>query len=194
MLLPRFTAMAASGLAIAFAMGPVRLLAQGKPVDVKADSKFIHEVTSDNLMEIRLGRLAEKRASNAEVKQFGQRMVTDHTKLQDQWRTMASKNGLAFKPSLGRLHQQKETRLDRVSRSEFDRAYMTTMIQQHKDDVDYFQNEGRAAHSGAVRELVSSSLPVLEQDLTLAKQVGSKVSADTTAASRPRHVTAARTK
>jgi putative membrane protein len=189
MLLPRSMAVAAGGLVIALAAGSVRpLQGQAKPGDVRADSKFIHEMSSENLLEIRLGQMARQKASNSEVKDFGQRMVTDHTKLQDQWTTMASKNGLKFKPGLGRKHGQKVDRLEKLSGKEFDRAYMTTMIQDQKDDVDYLQNESKAAHSTPVRDLVGSILPTFEQHLTLAKQVGSKVGADTTASSR--HITA----
>jgi putative membrane protein len=89
---------------------------------------------------------------------------------------------------LGRKHEQKLDRLEKVSGKEFDRAYMTTMIRDHKDDVDYVQNEGKSAHSAPVRDLAGSTEPILEQHLTLAKEVGSKVGADTTAANR--HVTA----
>jgi putative membrane protein len=186
---------AAGGLMFALVVVPASLLqaqANAKPAaqtNVKADSRLVHEVTADNLLEIRLGQLAEKKTSNAEVKQFGQRMVTDHTKLEDQWTSVASKNGLAFKPGLGRMHERKINRLEKVSGKDFDRSYMTTMIQQHQDEVDYLQNEGRSAQSAPVRDLVTSSLPTLQEHLTQAREIGIKVGADTSAVGR-RHVTA----
>jgi putative membrane protein len=189
MLLLRSMAVAAGGLVIALAAGSVRpLQAQAKPGDVKADSKFIHEISSDNLMDIRLGQIAENKASNSEVKDFGKRMVTDHTKLEDDWTSMAAKNGLKFTPGLGRRHKAKVDQLEKLSGKEFDRAYMTSMVRNHQEDVDYLQNESKSARSAPVRDLVGSILPTFEQHLTLAKQVGSKVGADTTATSR--HITA----
>jgi putative membrane protein len=155
--------------------------------NVNADSKFIREVAADNQLEVRLGQMAESKATNPAVKQFAQRMVTDHIRLQDQWTGMASRNGMAFQPSMGSLHQQKVSRLERVSGAEFDRAYMTLMVQQHQDEVDYFQNEGRSARSAPVRDLVNSGLPILQQHLSLAKQVGGQVGADTTTAGHNQH-------
>jgi hypothetical protein len=61
---------------------------------------------------------------------------------------------------------------------------MTQAIQDHKDDIDYFQREGQAAHSSQVRELVASTLPTLQDHFKQAKEVGVQVGADTTAAPR----------
>lgn len=148
-----------------------------------ADSGFIREVETGNLLEERLGQLAETRSTNSAVKQFAQRMVTEHTNLQSQWTGMASSNGLTFSSSLDPQHQQKVDRLQNLSGNGFDRAYMSTMIHQHQADVNRFQNEGTSARSAQVRTLVTNSLAVLQQHLTLAKQVGSQVRADTTGTS-----------
>jgi putative membrane protein len=118
------------------------------------------------------------------VKQFGQRMDTDHNKIQNDWVNMATQNGLTFKAGMGKRHRAKLTRLQKLSGTAFDKAYMTQSIQDHKDDIDYFQREGQAAHSSQVRSLVSSTLPTLEDHFKQAKQVGAQVGADTTAVPR----------
>jgi putative membrane protein len=150
---------------------------------VKSDSKFIQEVTADNLLETNLGQLAERKAESSEVRQFAQRMIADHNRLQSDWMNMASRNGLALQPSYGKHHRTKLEQLQKLSGKEFDRAYMTLMIQNHKDYVDYFRKEGRAANSAPVRELVSAGLPTLEQHWSQAKQIGAKVGADPNAVS-----------
>jgi putative membrane protein len=151
--------------------------------NVKADSKFIREVTADNMLEATLGQLAERKAENSEVRQFAQRMVADHNKLQNDWVSMASSNGLNFKTGFGKNHRKKLEQLQKLSGKEFDRAYMTFMVQDHKDYVDYFRKEGQAAKSAQVRNLVSAGLPTLEQHWSMAKQVGVKVGADPNAVS-----------
>ena len=60
---------------------------------------------------------------------------------------------------------------------------MTLMIQNHKDYITAFTTDGRNAHSSQVRNLVSNDLPVLQQHLRLAQQVGVKVGADPNAVS-----------
>lgn len=151
--------------------------------NIKADNKFIREVTADNMLEASLGQLAERKAENSEVRQFAQRMVADHNKLQNDWVSMSSSNGMNFKTGFGKNHRKKLDQLQKLSGSEFDRTYMTLMIQDHKDYVDYFRKEGRAAKSAAVRNLVSASLPTLEQHWAMAKQVGVKVGANPNAVS-----------
>jgi putative membrane protein len=150
---------------------------------VKADSKFIREVTADNMLEVTLAQLAERKAENSEVRQFAQRMVADHNKLQNDWVSMATSNGLNFKTGFGKNHRKKLDQLQKLSGKEFDRTYMTLMIQDHKDYVDYFRKEGRAANSAQVRNLVSAGLPTLEQHWSMAKQVGVKVGANPNAVS-----------
>jgi putative membrane protein len=148
--------------------------------DLNADTPFIREAASANLMEVHLGQLAQSRATNQAVKQFGQRMVTDHTNLQNQLTATASAGGLRFTPSLDSRHAQQISRLERISGSEFDQAYMQLMIQGHQEDVSHFQTQSQSARSAQVRTLAASSLPILQQHLSLAVQVGNQVGADTT--------------
>jgi putative membrane protein len=189
-------AMAGGGLLIA-ALPLSSIHAQAKPATTKAtfikgdsiqaDSKFIREATADNLLEVRLGELAERKATNPTVKQFAQRMVTDHQKMEDQWTDMASKHGMPFQPRLGTRHEQKLDRLQRADQQAFDREYMTATIRNHMDDVTYFKNEGEAVHSAPVRKLVGYGLPLLQDHLMSARQVGKQVGVDSAVVARSRN-------
>jgi putative membrane protein len=192
MSLRHLIAMAAGGLLVA-ASPPSPLHAQNKAVatpsdSVKADSRFIREVTAGNLLQVRLGEVAEQKATNSSVKQFAQGMVTDHQKLEDQWTDLASKHGMPFKPGLGRLHEEKLDRVQHADPKAFDRVYMTTVIQGHMDMANYFSNEGLHAHSAPVRKLVSYQLPQLKEDLRNAQQVGKRVGVDSATVARSQHV------
>ncbi len=192
-------AMAAGALLIA-AAPPSSVHAQAKPAitradstkrdSIQADSKFIHEVTADNLLEVRLGEIAGRKATDPAVKKFAEGMVTDNQKMEDRWTDMASKHGMTLKPGLGSRHEQKVDRLQRADGKAFDREYMTTVIQHHMDDVDYFQHEGLSAHSAPVRKLVGYELPILRDQLLSARQVGKQVGVDSAAVARSRHVAA----
>src|SRR5262245_50225088 len=50
----------------------------------KSDKDFVHDLTMAGNAEIQLGNLASSRAGKAEVKEFGQLMVKDHTAAGDQ--------------------------------------------------------------------------------------------------------------
>jgi putative membrane protein len=149
--------------------------------DVRADRKFIREVAADNMLEISLGELAAQRAQNVNVKRFAQRIVADHRRQQDAWMSMVARNDQEMTPGMGKNHRKKLEKLQKVSGREFDRAFMTQMVQDHKDYIDYFEREGRSAHSSQVRQLVERDLPGMKNHFTQAKQIGAQVGADTSA-------------
>jgi putative membrane protein len=153
---------------------------RGTRGNIRADAEFIRDVDADHFLEIRLGRLAQTKGRDQAVRQFGRRMVQDHTTLQRQWTSMASRNGMDRKSGMGPRHRSKLTRLEKLSGREFDREYMTLMVQNHKDYLDYWRKEGRAAKSEPVRELVNRGIPMLERHMSEARQVGGRVGADTT--------------
>jgi putative membrane protein len=148
--------------------------------ELSADMPFVRMAASSNLMETRLGQLAQSKASNQAVKQFGQRMVTDHNQMQQQLTATANAMGQTFTPTLNSQHQQEVSRLQNLNGAEFDRAYMTAMIRAHQQDVNEFQTRSQSANSTQIRNLASSSLPMLQQHLSLAVQVGNQVGADST--------------
>lgn len=154
--------------------------------DVRADAEFIRDVGADNTMQIQLAELARERARNSSVRQFAERVFEDHTRLQQQWINMASRNGFQLKSGMGSHHREKVDQLRKAKGNNFDRVYMTLMIQQHQDEVSYWQKEGRASRSAPVRTLVNRGLPTLEQHLSLAKQIGRQVGVDPEKALRNR--------
>jgi putative membrane protein len=168
----RLMTTAAGGLVIAFGAAVTSpLQGQGTPDDLNKDSELIREFASDHLLEIRLGTLAKDKASNASVKDFGDRMVRDHTMLLENWRALVKQSGFPFQPGLRDEQEDELKRLEKVSGTEFDRAYMTAMVSGHQDAVAKAQRARSAAKSELIRARVGSDLPILEQHLSLATQV-----------------------
>jgi putative membrane protein len=179
-------ASAAGGLVIALAAGPISSLqAQSKTSDLNKDSKLIREVAADNVLEIRLGTVAKKKATNPAVQQFGDRMVTDHTWMLENWKALVTRPGFTFQPGLRDEQEREVERLEKMSGAEFDRAYMTAMIQHHQNAIVKFQNTRNTANSEAVRTRLSSDLPALQQHLSLATEVGSQVGVTANVAVNP---------
>ena len=148
--------------------------------EINTDLPFLQSAASANLMEIQLGQLAQTKGSNNAVKQFGKRMVTDHTRLEQQVSSLTSRNQVSLNPSLNSEAQSNVSQLQNLSGDQFDKAYMSMMIQGHQKDVIDFQSQSQSANSSQVRQLAGNALPTLRQHLTLAQQVGSQVGATTT--------------
>jgi putative membrane protein len=126
-------------------------------------------------MEVRLAELAQKKAKDGAVKQFARRERDDHTQLLEQWSSLATRIGMSAKLGMGELHREKIDKLEKVKDKNFDRAYMTLMVQHHHDMVTYWQKEGRASQSPQVRQLVNRGLPILEQHFSEAKRIARQV-------------------
>ena len=170
---------AASGLVVALAAVPLAPVhAQGQISQLSQDSKLIFQMASSNIMEVRLGQMAQQKAANAAVKQFGQQMATDHTNLENQLTGLVSKNGTNFQPAMSKENQAEISRLEKLSGAQFDQQYMTSMIQHHQQDISTLQSQSQSAKSAEARQMISASLPVLQQHLTLATQVGGQVGAN----------------
>jgi putative membrane protein len=150
--------------------------------DVRADSLFIGEVNTSNYLELRLARLAENKASADVVKRFAQKMVTDHTSMQRDWASVSARSGARISAAADPQMQGQISRLERLSGTEFDWAYMATMVANHREAVNQFQTAQRTTQSTEVRQLVARRLPFLQEHLTLAQQIASQVGSDTTIA------------
>ncbi|MGZ8398439.1 MAG: DUF4142 domain-containing protein [Gemmatimonadales bacterium] len=170
----RLTAMAAGLLTLA--ASPLTLQAQD---NVEADADIVREVSTRNLLELRLADMARKKTANASVKSFAEQMRTDHLSMNKQLEALVGQNGQPFRVGLGKMEPQVEEvrRLDKMSGTQFDREFMASMIRHHRDNVSYFQSTANSAQSNQVRTLLVNGLPVLRQHLSLATQVGNQVGA-----------------
>ena len=189
---------AAAGLALVLTAAPTQLLhGQSTPDTVKrppwvlppsasgqvvADSGLIREATSLNLLEVRLGTMAEQRSSNSAVKQFGQQMVTSHSNMEQQWTSLGVRNRL---PSLNSIQQQSADQLSKLSGADFDRAYMNAMVTDHEQDAGTLQRLGTLAQSAEVKRLAASGNVMTQQHLAQARQLASQVGATAAVATNP---------
>ncbi len=139
------------------------------------DQKFVMEAAEGGMMEVELGRLAAQKASSADVKAFGQRMVTDHSKANQQLMDLASSKGITLSKTLSADKQKERDRFASLSGAEFDRMYMSHMLKDHKKDVSEFEKESQKATDTGVRSFAQTTLPVLREHLTLAQSTATKV-------------------
>ena len=144
-----------------------------------ADKNFVKKAAEANMAEVELGNLAKEKASSPEVKQFGERMVTDHTKANEELKTVASEKGVTLPTDLDAKDKATKQRLEKLSGEQFDRAYMNDMVKDHTKDVSEFKKESAAAKDPAVKSYASQTLPTLEDHLKEARQIAPKTSKET---------------
>ena len=135
------------------------------------DNKFAREAAMGGLTEVALGKLAEQKGGNEAVRQFGQRMVEDHTKADDQLKSVASAQSIKIPDELDGKHQAMVNKLSKLSGAAFDKAYAKDMVKDHEQDVRDFKQEAQGGKNPAVKSFAAKTLPVLEQHLALAKDL-----------------------
>ena len=165
----RANATAPLGLALALAIAPAAPGAHAQSQDADATSKaFIKTAIEGNNAEIELGKLALSKGESAAVKQFGQTLVADHQKANEQAKTAA--NAVGVKPpdarsvTIGTL-----VKLTAQSGKAFDHSFIEAMISDHRKDITSYQEQ--SAKNNAVGQYAKQALPTLQKHLQDAERI-----------------------
>ncbi|WP_013323726.1 DUF4142 domain-containing protein [Gloeothece verrucosa] len=135
------------------------------------DRNFVTEAAQGGMAEVKLGQLASKRATKAEVKQFGQRMVRDHSQANKELQQLASKKGIKLPSDIGEEHKAALTRLSKLSGAQFDQAYMSLMTEDHNKDISLFENQAQQGQDPDLKAWAAKTLPTLQQHDQLAQSI-----------------------
>src|SRR4051812_39822143 len=140
-----------------------------------SDHGFVTKAAQGGLAEVKLGTLATQKASSPDVKQFGQQMVDDHSKANDELKQLASSKGITLPTDTDASHQAKYDRLSKLSGADFDKAYMKEMVSDHRTDVYEFRRESEHGSDPDVKAWAGKTLPTLEHHLQMAESTDAKV-------------------
>jgi putative membrane protein len=136
------------------------------------DQQFVTKAAQGNMAEVNLGQLATRKAQSDDVKKFGQHMVDDHTKAEQDLEGVASKNNLTLPKDVNAQQKAEQLRLEKLSGPAFDRAYMALMVKDHTKDVAEFRKEANSlAANSDLRDFAKRIYPTLDDHLTNAKAV-----------------------
>jgi len=162
--------------AFVFGFGLVRPLEADDTKDTqKGDAKFVWKAAEGGLMEVKLGKLAMEHAANADVRKFGERMVADHGKANQELQRIADKKGYKFPTDLSKNDQDRFDKLKDLQGADFDATYIKTMVKDHEADVEEFTQASKESKDEDVKAFAARTLPVIHDHLNLAKKVASNL-------------------
>ncbi len=121
------------------------------------------------MAEVELGRLATQKASSEKVKQFGQQMVDDHSKANDELKGIVARQGMTAPATLDSASESAKTRLSKLNGAEFDRAYMEEMVSGHKQAIALFQREADHGTDPDIKAFAAKTLPTIQHHLQMAE-------------------------
>jgi putative membrane protein len=164
-----------AGVLSAAALGAAAsLAAPGSPAAdqlAKEDRDFFEDAAQSGLLQIKLGQLVVKQGASEDVKHFAQRMIDDHTKVNQKLAEVARQEGLSMPTDLDRKRQDKLDKLAKLGGSKLDQEYLSQVLDEHKDDVKAFEKEAKDGKDAAMKQLAQSSLAALNEHLTMARQI-----------------------
>lgn len=139
------------------------------------DANFVKEAAQGGLMEVQLGKLAQEKAGNEKVKEFGKRMEQDHGKANDELKKIASDKDVQLSNELDKKHKGKVDKLTKRSGADFDKQYMDAMVSDHKEDIKKFQRVADKGKDAELKQFASQTLPILKEHLQLAESTAQQV-------------------
>jgi len=138
--------------------------AAGKSSSVsEKDKTFMKKAAKGGMMEVAMGKTAEQNAQSEDVKSFGKRMVTDHSKANDELKSIAEKKGVKLPTK------------EHTGKWSSDKAYMDAMVKDHEKDLAEFQEEAKTGSDPEVKKFAEDTAKVVQEHLDLAKETQSKL-------------------
>jgi len=127
------------------------------------DKTFMKKAAKGGMMEVAMGKMAEEKAQSDDVKSFGKRMVTDHSKANDDLKSIASNKGVQL-PT--KEHSGKWTS---------DKAYIDMMVKDHEKDLAEFKEEANSGSDPDVKKFADDTSKVIQEHLDLVKDIQGKL-------------------
>ncbi len=131
------------------------------------DNHFVMEAAAGGMAEVKLGQLAADKGSSDFVKQFGQKMVTDHSKANDDLKAVAQKDNITLPTDVMPKDQALYDRLSKLSGKQFDTAYVAAMKKDHAKDIADFKKEASMGKNPDVKSFASQTLPVVQSHMQM---------------------------
>jgi len=142
------------------ALAPLAAFAADNP-----DQSFFDHAAEGGLAEVSLGKLAQEKASDPKVKEFGAMMVTDHSAANEKLKALAAKEGVKLPTSPGVGQMATKAKLEVLTGDTFDKSYVKGMVKDHEEDVALFRTEATSGKDAGAKAFAAATLPTLEEHL-----------------------------
>ncbi|MDB4999043.1 MAG: outer membrane protein-like protein [Mucilaginibacter sp.] len=143
--------------------------------EVVDDAKYAVEAANGGMLEVELGKLAQNKAISPAVMKFANMMVADHTKANNELKTLAASKKISLPTTLGEKFQKDYDDFSKMKREDFDKAYTDYMVKDHKEDIEEFKKEANDGKDPDLKAFANKHVPILEHHLLMAQQANDAV-------------------
>ena len=156
------------------ALAPIIGIAHAEDL-AKSDQAFVKKAAMGGMAEVEAGKIAAQKGSSDQVKQFGQMMVDDHGKANDQLKQIAASKGLTIADTDPKAEAETK-QLSKLDGTAFDKKYAKMQVKDHDDTVKLFQKEASSGKDADLKKFASDTLPILQTHMNKANQLVSTTS------------------
>jgi putative membrane protein len=149
------------------------------------DQDFVKAASMGGMFEVETGKLAAQKATNPDVKKFGEMMTNDHGAANARLAQVVQSKGIGTATSLDEDHQKMFADLNKLTGCEFDRQYLKTMLKGHEETVAKFETEEKGGDDKSVKEFAASTLPTIRSHLSLVRDLNAKSNCAATTPATP---------
>lgn len=142
------------------------------------DKKFMTKAAQDSMLEVARGQEVARRATNPDVKAFGNRMATHYGKAHEELKQLAAKKGLSLPTELDEKRREDLTEIKKLSGTELDKEYAEEMVDEHEDEVGEFRDASKEVNDPELRAWAAKTLPMLENHLAQARGIVTKLESE----------------
>lgn len=128
-----------------------------------ADKTFMMNAAKGGMMEVEMGKMAAQNGQSADVKKFGNRMVTDHSKANNELMALAKEEGVSL-PGAKSAGKWKS-----------DKDYMNDMVKDHQKDLAEFQKEAQSGTDPDLKAFAAKGAKMVSGHLKMAQETQGKL-------------------
>jgi len=139
------------------------------------DYRFVKEAALGGMTEVRLGELAKQKGSSQAVRDFGQRMVADHSKANDELKQIAATKGAVLPTEISHRENSEIERFEKLSGPEFDKEYVKHMVKDHQKDAKEFADAADDVKDPDLKAFAQKTRTTVEDHLRMAREMEASV-------------------
>jgi putative membrane protein len=152
----------ASLAAIALCLAVPAARAQANLSD--GDRTFVNKAAESGYAEVATGKAAAK-SDNQAVRDFGNQMVDEHSKMNDELAGIAKQKGLTPPSSADLGSQAKNALLNMLPGKTFDRQYVSSQLNDHQETLQLMQNEAQSGQDPDLKAFAQKSVPMIQKHI-----------------------------
>jgi len=127
------------------------------------EKMFIKKAADGGITEVELGRLATEKGGDDDVKDFGNEMVKDHSKSNDNLKEVAAKMNVTLPSEISAKHHAAVEKMSGLSGGDFDEAYVAAMVTDHEKDIAKFEKADKEVKNPELKKFIEDARPTMQK-------------------------------